>query len=158
MASRSASCPPASSCATCADVTPKTQAGFTLIEMIVVIVILGLVAGLVLVRQPWHSAGLNTDATLRALTGGLRLARSRAIAQGREVVVVTAANGFSVDGGAPWLLPSGETLSNTKVVFMPDGGSTGVTILLAAGPRRIATTVNWLTGRVRIGELATSSE
>lgn len=123
--------------------------------MIVVIVILGMVAGLVLVRQPWHSAGLNTDATIRALTGGLRLARSRAIAQDREVVVTTAANGFSIDGGAPWLLPSGETLSNAKVVFTPDGGSTGVTILLASGPRRIATTVDWLTGRVRTGELAT---
>ena len=154
MVSRFASCPPALSCAICADVTPKAQAGFTLIEMIVVIVILGMVAGLVLVRQPWHSAGLNTDATLRALTGGLRLARSRAITQDREVMVVTAANGFSVDGGAPWLLPPGETLSNTKIIFTPDGGSTGVTILLAAGPKRIATTVNWLTGRVRTGELA----
>lgn len=135
--------------------TPRAQAGFTLIEMIVVIVILAMVASLVLVKQPWHSVGLNTDATIRALTGGLRLARSRAIVQDREVMVITTANSFSVDGGAPWLLPSGETLSNTKVVFTPDGGSTGAMILLAAGPRRIATTVNWLTGRVRSGELTT---
>ena len=39
--------------------------------MIVVIVIMAMVAGLVLVRQPWHSAGLNTDATVRALTNGI---------------------------------------------------------------------------------------
>jgi hypothetical protein len=32
---------------------------------------------------------------------------------------------------------------------MLDGGSTGATILLAAGPGRIAVDVNWLTGRVR---------
>ena len=102
-----------------------------------------------LVRQPWHSAGLNTDATVRALTSGLRLARSRAIAQDREVTVVTAANGFSVDGGAAWLLPRGSNAERAQVVFTPDGGSTGGTILLAAGPRRIAVEVNWLTGRVR---------
>lgn len=131
------------------------QAGFTLIEMIVVIVILGMVAGLVLVKQPWHSAGLNTDATIRALTSALRLARSRAIAQDREVMVITAAGGFSVDSGPPWVLPSGEALSPSRVIFTPDGGSTGATIVLAAGPRRIALTVNWLTGRVRFGELKT---
>ena len=61
----------------------RNQAGFTLLEMIVVIVIMAMVAGLVLVKQPWHSVGLNTDAAVRALTNGLRLARSRAIAQDR---------------------------------------------------------------------------
>ena len=135
---------------------PKAkQAGFTLIEMIVVIVIMAMVAGLVLIKQPWHSAGLNTDATIRALTSALRLARSRAIAQDRDVVVVTASGGFSVDGGPAWVLPSGEALTASQVIFTPDGGSTGATILLAAGPRRIAVSVNWLTGRVRFGELNT---
>lgn len=131
----------------------RRQAGFTLIEMIAVVVILAMVAGLVLVRHPWRSAGLNTDATVRALTDALRLARSRAIAQDRDVTLVTAASGFSVDGGAAWTLPSGEALSASRVIFMPDGGSTGGTILLAAGSRRIAVTVNWLTGRVRASEL-----
>jgi general secretion pathway protein H len=117
--------------------------------MIVVIVIMTMVAGLVLVRQPWHSVGLNTDATVRALTNGLRLARSRAIAQDRTVSVVTAAGGFSVDGGTVWKLSPEATLSASQVVFTPDGGSTGGTIVLDAGPRRIAVDVNWLTGRVR---------
>jgi general secretion pathway protein H len=127
----------------------ENQAGFTLLEMIVVIVIMTMVAGLVLVRQPWHSVGLNTDATVRALTNGLRLARSRAIAQDRTVSVVTAAGGFSVDGGTVWKLSPEATLSASQVVFTPDGGSTGGTIVLDAGPRRIAVDVNWLTGRVR---------
>ncbi|MDR3529057.1 MAG: prepilin-type N-terminal cleavage/methylation domain-containing protein [Rhodopila sp.] len=156
MASKYKSFPAASSYATSANERSKPgQVGFTLIEMIIVIVILALVAGLVLVRQPWHSAGLDTDATVRALSNALRLARSRAIAQDREIVVVTAASGFSVDGGAAWLLPSGEALSLTRVIFTPDGGSSGATILLAAGPRRIAVDVNWLTGRVRARELDT---
>lgn len=129
------------------------QAGFTLLEMIVVIVITAMVAGLVLVKQPWHSAGLNTDATVQALTHALRLARSRAIAEDREVSVVTAARGFSVDGAAAWVLPSEEALSPSQVVFLPDGGSTGATILLSVGQRRIAVDVNWLTGRVLSREL-----
>ncbi len=129
------------------------QAGFTLIEIIIVIVIMALVAGLVLVKQPLHSAGVNTEVTVRALSNALRLARSRAIAQDREVTVVTVPNGFSVDGGAAWLLPSNEVLTASRVIFTPDGGSSGATILLAAGPRRIAVTVNWLTGQVRAREL-----
>jgi general secretion pathway protein H len=129
------------------------QAGFTLIEMIVVIVIVGLVAGLVLVRQPWHSNGLNTEATLRTLTSALRVARSRAIAQDREVAVVTRGGGFVLDGGAPSVLPSGEALSAAEVIFMPDGGCSGATIVLASGSRRIAISVNWLTGRVLSREL-----
>jgi general secretion pathway protein H len=125
-----------------------------LIEMIVVIVILTMVAGLVMVRQPFQSAGLNTDATIRALTGSLRLARSRAIAEDREVAVVTVAEGFSVDDGAIWRLPSGEVLSPSRIVFLPDGGSTGARILLAAGTRRIVMDVDWLTGRAVSRELA----
>lgn len=126
----------------------RSQAGFTLIEIIIVMVILGLVAGLVLVRQPSHSAGLNTDATARALGDALRLARSRAIAQDREVTVLTANEGFSLDGGAVRRLPAGQTLSLGRVIFTPDGGSSGATFLLTAGARRIAVEVNWLTGRV----------
>ncbi len=129
------------------------QGGFTLIEIIVVIVIMAMVSGLVLIKQPWRSAGLNTDATVRALTNALRLARSRAIAQDRQVAVVTAANGFAVDGRSIWALPPEEALSPSEIVFTPDGGSTGGTILLASGARRISVDVNWLTGRVRALEL-----
>jgi general secretion pathway protein H len=131
----------------------RTQAGFTLIEMIVVIVIMALIGSLVLVRQPWHSAGLETDVTVRALTSALRLARSRAISLDREVPLVTNASGFAVDGSAPWMLPAGQVLSTSQVVFTPDGGSSGTTIILAAGPLRITVSVNWLTGRVLSREL-----
>jgi general secretion pathway protein H len=131
-----------------------SQAGFTLIEMIVVIVIMGMVAGLVLTKQPFRSHGLNTSATVRALTNAFRLARSRAIAQDRDVTVVTAPGGFAVDGGAAWALPADEALSASQIVFTPDGGSTGATIMLSAGQRRIVMNVNWLTGRVHSRELA----
>ena len=133
---------------------PTRQAGFTLLELIVVIVIIGLVATLVFVRQPWHSEALNTEATVRSLTSALRLARSRAIAQDREVAVVTRGNGFVLDGGAVTLLPAGDALTAAAVIFMPDGGASGTTLMLASGPRRIVISVNWLTGRVQSRELA----
>ncbi len=131
----------------------RGSAGFTLIEMIVVIAVMAMIGGLVMMRQPWRSTGLNMDATERALASALRLARSRAIAQDRPVSVVTGAAGFSIDGAAPWVLPGGEVMSAGQVVFLPDGGSSGGTITLASKARRVAVTVNWLTGRVRASEL-----
>jgi general secretion pathway protein H len=135
------------------DTTGRSDHGFTLIEMIVVIAVMGMIAGLVLVRQPWHSAGLTMDATERTFTNALRLARSRAIAQDRMVPVVTGPAGFSVDGAPPVLLPEHEAMSDTRLVFMPDGGSSGATVILGSGTKRVAFTVNWLNGRIRTREL-----
>lgn len=120
--------------------------------MIVAIAILGMVAGLVLIKQPWHNSGLNTDATIRALVNGLRAARSRAIAQDRVVAVVTVPRGFSVDGNTLWLLPSRQTLTAVRIVFLPDGGSTGGSLVLTAGQRSIAINISWMTGRVSVME------
>jgi general secretion pathway protein H len=132
------------------------QAGFTLIEMIVVIVIMALVASLVLVRQPWHSAGLDLAATERTIASALQLARSRAITQDRDVVVVTEANGFSLDG-AVTTLTAGQAITPARLVFTPDGQCSGGTILLVSATLRIALTVDWLTGRVRARTLATGT-
>lgn len=117
--------------------------------MIVVLAILGLVAGLVLARQPWRSSRLDAEASVRAVTDALRLARSRAIAQGRAVVVETGYGGFTVDGGRVAALPPGEVLQPARIIFSPDGGvlGGGMIRLLAAGGR-YDIGVNWLTGQV----------
>jgi general secretion pathway protein H len=129
---------------------PQSQeSGFTLIEMIVVLAILGMVAGLVLVRTPWHSSSVDTEAALRSLTNTLRLAQSRAVVEDRDVMVDLAANGFYVDRGPMTVLPAGEELKPMHLVFTADGGSTGATILFSAGESRFLIDVNWLTGRVR---------
>jgi general secretion pathway protein H len=123
-------------------------------EMIVVITIMGLISGLVLVRRPWHSAGLDLDATQRALTATLRLARSQAIVQDRNVAVVTDAAGFTLDGAPRRFLPPGESLTPAEVIFTPDGEASGGIIVLASAGARIAVNVNWLTGRVTAQNLA----
>src|SRR5579864_3776422 len=66
------------------------SAGFTLIEMIVVLAILGMTLVLVTAyRQPW-SRTLSTEGAAAQLVADLRLARSQAIAANRPVL-------FSVD-------------------------------------------------------------
>lgn len=127
--------------------------GFTLIEMIVVLAIVSLIGGLIVIRHPMASAGLNFDTAERRLTAALRLARSRAIAQDRLVTVETGPLGFAVDNGVPRLLPSGLSLTQARLVFLPDGGAAGGPVVLAGPGRRIAVAVNWLTGRATAAAL-----
>jgi len=124
-------------------------AGFTLIEMIVVLAVLALAVGLVLTHGPVRSHRLELDAAARQVAGALRLARTRAIAQERPVPVALDARGFSLDRAAPvtWaasVSPEG----NRLVVFTPDGGSSGGRIVLRDGGRAVAIGIDWLTGRV----------
>ncbi len=44
-------------------------------------------------------------------------------------------------------------MSDARFVFMPDGGSSGATVILGSGTKRVAVTVNWLNGRIRTREL-----
>jgi general secretion pathway protein H len=126
----------------------RCQGGFSLIEMIVVMAILGLVAGLVVARPSWHNRRLDAEAALRALTDTLRLARARALAQDHPVSVEVTGRSFAADGAASYALPDGVRLSPARITFSPDGGSTGGGIMLSVGDDRYDISVNWLTGRV----------
>ncbi|HQT76940.1 MAG: hypothetical protein B7Z80_10135 [Rhodospirillales bacterium 20-64-7] len=130
---------------------PSGAAGFTLIEIIIVLVILGLVAGLVMTRGPLRSRRVELEATVRTLTGTLRLARGQAIASDRVIVVRTAADSFAMDGGPAWHLAPGQSLSPATVAFTPEGESSGGAITVASGPERVVIGVDWLTGRVWSG-------
>jgi general secretion pathway protein H len=124
-------------------------AGFTLIELIVVLAVLALAMGLVLTHGPVRSHRLELDGAVRELAGALRLARSRAIAEERPVAFAVGAFGYRLDRGAP--VPWHATVSpegNSLVVFTPEGGSSGGRIILREGERTVAIGVDWLTGRV----------
>jgi general secretion pathway protein H len=123
--------------------------GFTLIEMIVVLVILGLMAGLVLARGPLHSQRLDIDAAARGLAGTLRLARGQAIAQHHPVVVAVAANAYRLDRTPLHAVPTDVALSGDAAIrFAPDGSSSGGHIAVRGSTGRIDIGVDWLTGRV----------
>lgn len=141
------------------------EAGFTLVEMLAVLVILGLVVSLALARGPARNATLDGRAAAALVAQTLRSARLEAITGNRTVTVVfdTAANRFGVAGGRTTALPRGMALSVTATAplaagarggigFAPDGSSTGGTVGLLTGGRRFLVAVNWLTGRVGVTE------
>jgi prepilin-type N-terminal cleavage/methylation domain-containing protein len=127
------------------------ERGFTLTEMIVVVAVLGLVLALVITHGPARSQRLELDAAARQVSGALRLARSRAVADERTVMVTFGPGAYRLDGDAPIVLPQDVLLAGDGMVrFTPDGASSGARIVLHNGDRQIMLGVDWLTGRVQL--------
>ena len=141
-------------------------AGFTLIELIVVLAILGLALVLVTGYRPTWSGRLEADGVAARLAAELRLARSQAIARNHPVMFSIDLGGhrYRVDDGPMHNLPVNlriEVLSITNerqarnvtgIRFNPDGTSTGGRITLIGAANRVAVGVDWLTGRVRLAD------
>lgn len=131
----------------------RREQGFTLLELIVVLVILGLMLSLVLVQGPVRSPTVEFDSVVRQVTGALRLARSRAIADDRLVAVQFAPRGYRLDQETPIVFSPGISLSGSPLIdFTPDGGSSGGEITLRMGRRQMVIGVDWLTGQVKLSE------
>lgn len=140
------------------------ESGFTLIEILVVIVILGLTATLLLARGPARSSGLEARVAASEVAQTLRLGRSLAIATDRPVVVMLDlfAHRLALDGVERAALPAWLPLAARMVdgaaprrvtfSFAPDGSATGGVIILGTPGRRILVGVDWLTGRVDIAD------
>lgn len=137
------------------------DAGFTLIEMLVVLVILGMAGALLLARGPARSAGLEARAAASEILETLQLGRSRAIATNRPVMVTLGlhTHRLVLDGVPRPVLPNSITLAAVMAdgrvpagdaifMFAPDGSASGGHVAVASGGRRIGMTVHWLTGRI----------
>ncbi len=119
--------------------------------MLVVLAVLGLTVGLVVVRGPLRSAGLDARTAASVLAGTLRAARSEAIARDQPVTVTVAGSTVRVGAAPPHAL-SAILQSAHPITFAPDGTSGGGRIGVAAGPVRKVVAVDWLTGRVSIAD------
>lgn len=127
------------------------EQGFTMIEMIVVLVIVSLILGIVLARGPLHSRRVDLDGAAQQVAGVLRLARSRAIAQNRTVSVVITPDAYQVDREIPQAFPGGVKLAgNSAIAFASDGSSSGGMLEFQGGDRRVVVAIDWLTGRVHV--------
>ena len=144
-----------------------TARGMSLLELLIVIGLMALIAGLAL---PTFGDGVSTSqlkASARQLAAALRIARSDAVAHKREAFLVLDLDGrrFKLDSDPrEYALPPRVELKlftaqrdivNEKtgmIRFFPDGGSNGGRITVASGERRYEVDVDWLTGRVAILE------
>jgi general secretion pathway protein H len=127
-------------------------AGFTLLEILVVLVLLGLLTAVAAtrfasLRQPsLAEAGRDVISELRAY-------RSQAMQTGKPVQV--AASGVRVPAGfALSAERQGQATGDdgpTGVLFLPDGRSSGAVLVLSGGNEQERITVDWLTGEVRVG-------
>lgn len=140
-----------------------TDAGFTLLELLVVIVIAGLVIGAVALRARAGDPRLALDRQAGRVADALRAARSEAILTDRTVRFVidrrtrrwhtAAAHGVlpaSLHLGFRGVVARGgaRDARNGVIVFDGDGSASGGRILLAGKGGRAAIDVDWLTGAV----------
>ena len=145
------------------------ERGFTLLELMVVLLIIGLL--LVLVPgHLWRSQpGLEVKVAARALADGLRQTRSDALASNRELVFTLDVAGHSFRPGQDHPLEPldgaiqlGLDTARSEVVdggrgqirFFPDGSSTGGRIRLGMQAQQAQVTVDWLTGQIAIADVS----
>ncbi len=117
------------------------DAGFTLLEMIVVIAVMGLTLLLLADYGQPRNRWLETQAAARQVAAAMRAARGGAIVQGRPEALV-------LPHLPPWLAVSVQAPPG-GIVFAPDGSASGGQVVLGSG-KDIVVSADWLTGRVQI--------
>lgn len=137
------------------------ERGFTLLELLVVLVVMSLVIAAVPIVMSGGLAGLELKAAAREVADTLRHARGRAIALNDDVVfAIDGATGrYAVTpGGRGGVLAEGTEVSVRPesaagaVRFFPDGGSTGGRVTISRDGRRYELRIDWLTGQITVGD------
>lgn len=139
------------------------QAGFTLVELLAVLVVLALVAGLAATQLGTRHGGAALEAAAHELASRCRAARAAAIRQAASrTVVIDMANRVVTGGVDMPPLRIADTIGITSetsaaeqqggkvagIRFFANGASTGGKVRLETGRQAYEVRVNWLTGRV----------
>lgn len=142
----------------------RKTGGFTLVEIMVVMVIIALVMGLVATSMSRSISGAEARAASRKLVASLRYTRAMAIIGKQEQVflVDTDERSYQAPGRDRVELPEGVDVTITTALselasdsvsgirFFPDGGSTGGHIELMVNDREYRVNVAWLTGETSL--------
>jgi general secretion pathway protein H len=144
-------------------------AGFTLLELLLVLAVLGLLAGIVVAYIPSGSTRTEVVVAARDVASGLRRARGAAIAGNAPVAFMLDVKTRSYRIGTEASVRLAEDIALTidtarsevaddaagGIRFFPDGSATGGRISLRGAGERAAVavvTVDWITGRVDVAE------
>jgi general secretion pathway protein H len=138
-------------------------AGYTLVELLVVLAIIGLVV--VATPALWRVALPNARslAASRELAQELRAERGQAVATSGRTAVrfdVATQTYFLEPGdvarhlpdGVRFALPQDTNASVIEIAFRADGSSSGGAVFVGEGANRHRVSTDWLTGRVSIDE------
>lgn len=145
---------------------PGRPRGFTLIELIVVILLIALAVGVTAFSMSSMLESARVKAASRDLVAGLRFTRGQAIVQreAQALEVDVEARTFTAPGRKPVEFPRSievrlltarsEQLDDGRgrIRFYRDGSSTGGNVRLIAGEREWRIDVAWLTGEVTLRE------
>jgi general secretion pathway protein H len=131
-------------------------AGFTLIETIVVLTVLGLILTVVVGFLPRRNTTLELDNATSLVAGAMRMARSRAISESRFVpfAVTQDGHGFQMDNGLINLGPTVwiATPDRRAILFGPDGSASGGALRVQAAKKERLILIDLLTGRITIAD------
>ena len=145
----------------------RQQSGFTLIELVAVIVLIAIVLGLVTFSFSKSFSGAKIQAASRDMIAALRYTRGQAIVRGKatSLELDVANNRYKAPGRPIVQLPKNMHLglltaeneltseSSGRIRFFPDGASTGGHISVLMGDIEWRINIDWLTGAVTREEL-----
>ena len=143
---------------------PRSQKGFTLIEILVVMVLIGLMVSMVGLSMSKSVSRAEIRNASRDVLSALRYTRTQAIVSHKEQVLMVDLENRTITapGQKPIRLPEGIELGMTTALreqqsetlagirFFPDGGSTGGKVFMTVGEREYIIHIQWLTGEARL--------
>lgn len=142
---------------------PARANGYTLLELLVVMLMIGLVASLATSLMPSQNSQWRLATDARKVAGLIAEARDQARLTGRLVRLEAAADGETLtrEGAKQALrLASGTTAkvlplvrqdpAQQALLFFPDGSNSGGTVELRSGTASLRISVDWLTGRPHV--------